>query len=165
MSNDRYGDPQKRNRVFVQAVKIDLIRMTFPRETHDKCVTCKDILKDLASVEPQEGNGAVELIRQDGTLSFIENHCRDGTAPLKADRTKLKADQPAHTIRRKDNVEHYNFERMTTVREQGRLQSFPDTFKFRGTRQQQLDGIGNAVPVKTAKVLGLTVLQMYKNCT
>jgi len=42
-----------------------------------------------------------------------------------------------------------------------RLQSLPDKFHFCGTRTQQLNGIGNAVPVNTAKAVGKSVLQDF----
>lgn len=44
------------------------------------------------------------------------------------------------------NYFHYKENRIPTARENARLQSFPDTFEFLGTKTSQYKQIGNAVP-------------------
>ena len=48
---------------------------------------------------------------------------------------------------------HYKYNRIPTVRESARLQSFPDDFIFYGNKSEQYKQVGNAVPPKLGYAL------------
>jgi len=61
--------------------------------------------------------------------------------------TRYHSQKPSKTIDTGHrNHFHYKFNRVPTVRENARLQSFPDNFIFLGTKTQQYRQVGNAVP-------------------
>ena len=104
--------------------------------------------------------------------------CRRGVQLSKEDRerlgiskhatTPLAPDQPCHTLTTlPDDYLHYSDPRILTVREYGRIQSFPDWFEFRGKyttggreRKDQCPRYtqaGNAVPPLVSEILGLAL--------
>jgi len=61
--------------------------------------------------------------------------------------TRYHSNRPSRTIDTGHrNHFHYKWNRVPTIRENARLQSFPDSFIFYGTRTQQNRQVGNAVP-------------------
>ena len=52
---------------------------------------------------------------------------------------------------------HYKYNRIPTVRECARLQSFPDDFIFVGSKQHQYKQVGNAVPPLLGKAVALKI--------
>jgi len=52
---------------------------------------------------------------------------------------------------------HYSQDRAFSVREAARLQSFPDTFVFTGSKADQYEQVGNAVPPLLAAAVGQSI--------
>ncbi len=66
--------------------------------------------------------------------------------------TRFASDEPSSTIDTGHRHHfHYKYNRVPTVRESARLQSFPDRFIFYGNKTQQYKQVGNAVPPLLAK--------------
>lgn len=68
--------------------------------------------------------------------------------------TRYHSKRPSKTIDTGHrNHFHYKWHRVPTVRENARLQSFPDNFVFLGNKTEQYRQVGNAVPPQLGKVL------------
>lgn len=77
---------------------------------------------------------------------------------------RLDSNKPSITIDTGHmNYFHPKFNRVPTVRESARLQSFPDDFIFSGTPTSQLRQVGNAVPPLMAKAVALLIKEELKN--
>ena len=77
--------------------------------------------------------------------------------------TRYHWDKPSKTIDTGHrNHFHYEHDRVPTIRENCRLQSFPDTFEMQGTKTSQNKQIGNAVPVLLVKILAEEIYDQIK---
>ena len=104
------------------------------------------------------------IIPSDG---YVENLKRRGV-------TVLDANSQAPTITSiPDELVHYKEPRILTVREQARIQSFPDWFEFKGKytsggklRKKEVPRytqVGNAVPPLFAEQVGKAVMEVLQN--
>ncbi len=72
--------------------------------------------------------------------------------------TRYHSKKPSPTINTGHRSHfHYKWNRIPTVRESARLQSFDDTFIFYGNKTQQYKQVGNAVPPLLGKVIAKEV--------
>ena len=70
--------------------------------------------------------------------------------------TRFDSNKPAPTIDTGHRHHfHYKYNRVPTVRECARLQSFPDDFVFFGNKTQQFRQVGNAVPPLVAQYIAI----------
>jgi DNA (cytosine-5)-methyltransferase 1 len=77
--------------------------------------------------------------------------------------TRMNSNKPCFTIDTGHNHHfHYKENRVPTVRESARIQSFPDNFEFIGIKTSQLKQVGNAVPPLLAKAIGISIKSMLK---
>lgn len=72
--------------------------------------------------------------------------------------TRLNSRKPSFTIDCGHNHHfHYLYNRVPTVRESARIQSFPDKFIFLGSKGSQLKQVGNAVPPLMASEIAKSI--------
>ena len=77
--------------------------------------------------------------------------------------TRYHGDKPSKTIDTGHrNHFHYKYNRVPTIRENARLQSFPDDFVFTGTRTQQNRQVGNAVPPLLGQALAEALIKIIE---
>lgn len=77
--------------------------------------------------------------------------------------TRMNSTRPCFTIDTGHNHHfHYRANRVPTVRESARIQSFPDDFEFIGIKTSQLKQVGNAVPPLLAKAVAESVKKVLE---
>lgn len=78
--------------------------------------------------------------------------------------TRYDGNKPSRTIDTGHrNHFHYEYNRVPTIRENARLQSFPDDFVFLGNKTQQNRQVGNAVPPLLGYHLGLQIKKIIES--
>ena len=172
-----YGVPQIRNRViFIGCLNKQTI--TFPGRKVKNYITVKEALQNYPKLNSGEESTLANHIAMSHSeqmlkkMSFISdggdrNQIPIKIRPLSGDirkYIKYKSDKPSVCVTgdmRK--IFHYEQNRALTVRELAKLQSFPDTFVFKGNRISQQQQVGNSVPPKMAEALAEEILKMSIN--
>ena len=154
-----YGDPQKRERVFLFAALRDWKLPNVPPRTNAK-VSFKAKLRDLENVEPVEGNGLVRV-----PAGWVYDHGINGTA-LKSEesewvRLSQHQDGVAPTVLRQRGIKHWSQPRCLTVRERAKLQGIPDDYEFCGSASDRRNQIGNAVSVGLATAVAMSIMKSH----
>jgi DNA (cytosine-5)-methyltransferase 1 len=159
-----YGIPQTRQRVFIIGQHKDIgktMLFQFPKETYGKdgkpkpWVSIKTALDHYP--DPDKPNSY-----QNHIYSSYKVEYRNFTGHRVTD-----PDKPSPTILARGNgkggvcaIPHYNGKRRLTVRESAAIQTFPDDFKFIGQMNSCYRQIGNAVPVRFARLLGKELIRL-----
>ena len=167
-----YGDPQFRERVFIIAAKNGLELPNVPKPTHGKhphlhpIKTAGNVLGFLEDINPLEYEGIIRVnLPNSGVAVELDGHTLK-TAKLQDSDIRLTQDNPARTVLKARTVRHYKkMNRPLTRLEQSQLQSFPATYKFKGTDNEIRDQIGNAVPVNLARAIGQSVMDAIRLST
>lgn len=162
-----YGVPQTRQRVFIIGQRNDIGNeqvFKFPLPTHSK--DGKELPKWVSIKE------TIDHFPNPDTENNILNHIYSAYKVEYRNFTghrKTAPDKPSPTILARGNgkggvcaIPHYNGERRMTIRESASVQTFPEDFEFTGSMNSCYRQIGNAVPVKFAKLLGRELIRIEK---
>jgi len=102
----------------------------------------------------------IALVPDGGNYKNLPGHLQN-TRRVNIAWTRYSSAKPSHTIDTGHRHHfHYKFNRIPTVRESARLQSFPDSFVFSNSRTSQYKQVGNAVPPLLAKAVGEQLMKL-----
>jgi DNA (cytosine-5)-methyltransferase 1 len=102
----------------------------------------------------------IALVPDGGNYKNLPEHLQN-TRRVNIAWTRYSSSKPSHTIDTGHRHHfHYKFNRIPTVRESARLQSFPDSFIFSNSRTSQYKQVGNAVPPLLAQVIGEQLMKL-----
>ena len=178
---EEYGVPQQRHRIVIIGIRNDFdlkFRIPVPT-TKNKYVSARMALEVPRIPDNAENH---ELTRQSASvverLKYIpagENAWYNGIpkklrlnvkgARMSQIYKRLDPNKPSYTITGSGgggtHVYHWVEHRALTNRERARLQSFPDSFVFEGSKESARKQIGMAVPPAGAQVIISSVLKTF----
>ncbi len=179
---EEYGIPQARHRIIMIGIRDDLPYSFYPPSTNSyKNIdnTCRTAIEVPPIAENAFNNETTKQSpRVVERLSLIKPGENAWTANL-PEHLKLKVksatlsqiyrrldpNKPAYTVTGSGgggtHIYHWKEPRALTNRERARLQTFPDDFKFIGSKESVRKQIGMAVPVKGAKIIFEAVLKTF----
>ncbi len=178
---EEYGVPQARHRYIIVGFRNDLgLKFLVPKpttinsfKTCKEAITIPEIHEDSFNNEPTKQSK--EVIER---LKYIKPGENAWSAEI-PDSLKLKVKgaklsmiykrldpfKPAYTVTGSGgggtHVYHWSENRALTNRERARLQTFPDDFKFCGSKESVRRQIGMAVPVEGAKIILESILKTF----
>lgn len=157
-----YGVPQYRKRVIFIANKLG-IPNPYPKPIYlpNEYKTVKEAIEDLINHPEDKEFNHIFTRHKKETIEKLKIVPQGGNLyPHFQDSWKRPFwDKPAPTVKENHGGVHIHplLPRVMTPRELARLQSFPDTFLFKGSKKHQLIQIGNAVPPLMAKAIALAL--------
>ncbi len=173
-----YNVAQKRERIVIIGIRHDVRKQigfyyTFPNPNKQK-LTLKDILQNvpdsLCATYPQKKQEIFSLVPQGGCWRDLpeliakdymgKSYYLDGGKTGMA--RKMSWNEAGLTVlcspaQKQTDRCHPNELRPFSVRENARIQSFPDSWEFMGSMAEQYKQVGNAVPVNLSKAIGVSI--------
>lgn len=179
---EQYGIPQSRHRIIIVGIREDLPFEYLPPSPAmyaDIDNTCKTAIEVPPIPENALNN---ELTKQSAIVTERLTYIKPGQNAFTADlpeHLKLKVkgakisqiykrldpDKPAYTVTGSGgggtHIYHYAEPRALTNRERARLQTFSDSYEFKGSKESVRKQIGMAVPVKGAQIIFEAILKTF----
>lgn len=179
---EEYGIPQNRHRVIIVGIRKDLpfeFKVPSPELYKDYNVSCRNAIENPPIQADALNN---EKTKQSDTVMRRLSYIKPGQNAFNADipedlqlkvkgakisqiYRRLDPDKPAYTITGSGgggtHVYHWVEPRALTNRERARLQTFPDDFEFKGSKESVRKQIGMAVPCKGAQIIFEAILKSF----
>lgn len=131
-----------------------------PRTAYQKMMrgTCNVLHNHVATAHKQFVRDTIAQVPEGGNWKDLPAGVGESRTFHEA-WTRYDGNKPSRTIDTGHrNHFHYEYNRVPTIRENARLQSFPDDFVFTGTKTQQNRQVGNAVPPLLGYHLGKALM-------
>ena len=179
---EEYGIPQARHRIIIVGIRND-INVTYhvpsPEPYSEINNTCRNAIENPPIPEDAPNN---EATRQSATVVERLRHIRPGENAFTADLPpelqlhikgarisqiykRLDPQRPSYTVTGSGgggtHIYHWEEPRALTNRERARLQTFPDTYEFQGTKESVRKQIGMAVPCRGAQIIFEAILKSF----
>jgi len=179
---EEYGIPQARHRLIIVGIRNDIdvqyrVPSTVPYQGVDN--TCKTaievppipidalnhertkqsdmVVRRLQHIKPGQNAFTADLPEE------LQLHVRG--AKISQIYKRLDPTKPAYTVTGSGgggtHIYHWEEPRALTNRERARLQTFPDTYHFMGSKESVRKQIGMAVPCKGAKIIFEAILKCF----
>lgn len=181
---EEYGIPQARHRIIIVGIRKDLktvFKVPSPEPYRDIDNSCRtaiekpEIPADAYNNEPtKQSSTVIERLKhiKPGENAFTANLPKDlqlhiSGAKISQIYKRLDPSKPAYTVTGSGgggtHMYHWSEPRALTNRERARLQTFPDSYKFLGSKESVRKQIGMAVPAKGAKIIFEAILNSFAN--
>ena len=138
-----------------------------PYEIEPQCQYQRDMRKDSEyvlnhsiTIHKEKTREIIALVPDGGNYKDLPEELQN-TRKVHIAWTRMDSQKPCFTIDTGHNHHfHYKENRVPTVRESARIQSFPDNFEFIGIKTSQLKQVGNAVPPLLAEAVAKSVISV-----
>ena len=183
LNSINYGVGQKRQRIFIVGIRNDVYKVVgkefeFPQPYNYK-LNLRDVLSGVPesicasySKEKKEifkkvsPGGCWKDLPEKIAKEYMKKSYYSGGGKTGIAR-RLSWDEPGLTVlcspmQKQTDRCHPDEIRPFSVRENARIQSFPDEWIFEGSMNEQYKQIGNAVPVNLVKEVGLKIVEYIK---
>lgn len=179
---EEYGIPQARHRIIIVGIRKDIdvsYHIPSPEPYKDVDNSCRTAIENppipLDAFNNERTRQSDKVVRR---LSYIRPGENAFTANLPDDLKlnitgarisqiykRLDPDKPSYTVTGSGgggtHMYHWEEPRALTNRERARLQTFPDTYKFIGSKESVRKQIGMAVPCRGAKIIFEAILNSF----
>lgn len=181
-----YQVPQKRERLFLVAIRNDLVdkaKFKWPDPFYRVCTLKdafykgilfdQDVPESQGQLYPEKKRQVMELVPMGGNWKDlpleVQKQYMKGCFYLEGGKTglarRLHIDEPSLTLTcapaMKQTERCHPLEtRPLNIREYARIQTFPDDWVFKGSLSEQYKQIGNAVPVNLSYAVGRSLIRL-----
>lgn len=179
---EEYGIPQARHRIIIVGIRND-IKVTYKVPSTEPYKNVDNTCRTAIEVPPIQANAfnhertkqSPIVVRRlehilPGQNAFTADLPEDLQLNIKGARIsqiykRLDPSKPSYTVTGSGgggtHIYHWAEPRALTNRERARLQTFPDTYEFKGSKESVRKQIGMAVPCEGAKIIFEAILKCF----